>query len=361
MLERFANGAFNKFEESKSLGQDTSTATAKAGWEALTELVSPFTEESIAFAALRDVLPVEAGGRGGETVTGARIYNPQESIGDQIAKGFTHVLGTVLPLAATPFDVRGGEVEVGRFTRSLISATGMNDVLGVSEMDKQKRERQFAGELVRALTGVTESTINADMALKFKGYEFSEARTDASNIFNRIARRPNLMSETELLDAYDRANEARFQAFNRFHQVVEDMRTMGLSDYEIKKTLKGAGVSGINKLMRGQYEPLEISDPVKKEMRRNGTEQLLPRVDILYRQMEQRQREFGEPEPVAAPSQEAPDVTLGQPTQQPAATGQAAPRIILGAPVPAAPSQNSNQVSPILVPNPATQATFGIK
>ena len=360
MLERFVNGAVNKYTEAQELGKDTSVAVGSAGWEALTELVSPFTDESIAFAALRDVLPVPMGGRGGETVTGARIYNPDESLGDQIAKGFTHITGTILPLAATPIDVRGGEIEVGRFTRSLIAATGLDEVTGISPKDRQDRERQFAGEIVRAFTGITENTINPELGVKFKGYEFSDARKNTSNIFNRIARRPNLTSSDEILDAYVSANDARFQVFNKFHQNVEDFRKMGMSDRDIRGILKKAGVSGIDGLMRGRYEPLEISEPVEQEMRRNGTWSLVPRSELRSIQRDQRRREFGEqeepvtePTPTPAPQPESPPtrVILGEPVSP--------SRVTLGQPVSQALSQTSNQVSPILVPNPITRATVG--
>jgi len=365
MLERFVNGAANKFTETRDLGKDPATAVASAGWEALTELVSPFTEESIAFAALRDVLPLEMGGRGGATVTGAQIYNAEEPLGDRIAKGFTHVTGTILPLAATPLDVRGGELEVGRLTRSFIGATGLDEVTGISAKDRMDRERQLVGELARAFTGVTENTINPELGIKYKGYEFSDARKAASNIFNRIARRPNLTSGDQILNAYVTANESRFNVFNEFHQKIEDYRELGLSDREIKSILKKADVGGIDSLMRGRYEPLEISGPVEEEMRRNGTWSLVPRSELRSIQREQRRREFGEPEePVTKPSAPAPAPQLfGEPVSNqpiPSTTTPSAPAPqLFGEPVSQTPSQPRNEVSPILVPDPVTRATVG--
>ena len=333
MLGGFINGAINKFTEAQSLGKDTSVAVAEAGWEALSELVSPFTEESIAFAALRDVLPTDKFGRGGQTVTGSIIYKDRESLGDKIAKGFTHVVGTMLPTSATPFDVRGGEIQVGRFTRSLVSATGLNDVTGISPLDRQKRERQLAGELVRAFTGVTESTMAPEQGIKFKGYEFSQARRSTAGIFNRIARRGNLNSSDEILDAFNKANEAKFRVSNEFYKNIEDFRTIGMSDRAIKKVLKEAGVGGFKDLMRGKYDPFNIAKFVEKEMRRNDTWNLVPKSEIRAIQREQRRRKFGEvEEPVVAPAQAA---------------------------APVAPAQANAPVSPILVPNPVTRATFG--
>jgi hypothetical protein len=307
------------------------------------------------------------GGREGQTVTGARIYNTQEDLGTRVAKSFAHIMDALIP-SVVPVDVRGGEFEASRFARSFMDATGMNELTGVSEKDRQGRERQFSGEITRALTGVTENKINANLALRYKGYEFSDARQDASNIFNRVARRANLTNPQQLIDAYNRANEARYRVFNNFYQVVKDLRTIGLNDAQIRKALKEANVGGADLLIKGRYEPLEIGDPVIDEMRRNGTLELLPRTEIRAIQAEQRQRPFGRVEPEPEPEQPAaPAPMFGVPVEEAAPTApvmQPAPQPQPAAPgtqmfgVPAPQSQSRNEVSPILVPDPVTRATF---
>jgi len=355
MLEKITNGAINKFEEGRMLGKSGAQATVEASFEGLSELFSPFLEESIITGKLRDVLPVVAAGRGGQTVTGARVYNPNEAIGDQLAKSFVHIADALIP-SAVPVNVSGGEFEAGRFGRAFLDATGLNELVGVSPKDRQDRERQLSGEVVRALTGITENEINPKLSLKFKGYEFSEARKNSSNIFNRIARRPNLTNSGELLDAYQRANEARFQSFNKFNQIIKDLRTIGMDERDIRKTLRQAGVSGVSKLLRGKYEPLKISSTVRGEMRRNGTLDLLPRDEIRMIIREQKQREFGRQEAPAEPTTST--IRLGAPIGQTTAPAPTAPTtapasgIRLGAPL----SQTSNSTSAILNPDPTTRA-----
>ena len=348
MLERFVNGAVNKFEEGKALGKPGAQATAEAGFEALTELLSPFLEESIITAKMRDVLPSEQFGRGGRTQTGAKVYNREDSIGDKMAKSFRHVLDAIIP-SAVPVNVSGGEFEAGRFARAFATATGINDIVGISPKDKQLRERQFAGELVRALTGVTENTIDPKLSLTFRGYEFSKGRADAQQIFNTVVNRKNLNSSEEVLDAYIRANEARFRVFNEFHQVAKDMKTLGLSDREIRRALDIENISGVRRLLRGDYEPLELSAAKRKTMRRNGTYQFYPKDEIRAIQKEQKQRQFGEPVP---PTPEV--VPQPAPAPAPAQPQAAAP---VQAPV-AAPTQAVAAIprtSPTLVPNLRTQ------
>ena len=367
MLERILNGAVNQYQLNAELGRDPSQGVALAAFEGLSELMSPFFGESIITAKLRDVLPVEQFGRGGQTVTGARVYNSDAPLGDKLARSFAHISDALIP-SVIPVDVRTGEFEPSRFARSFMDATGLNELTGVSPMDRQRRERQIAGEVMRVVTGITENEINPELALRFKGYEFSDSRTNASNLFNTIASRPNLVNSDEILTAYQRANETRFQIYNQFHQVIEDLRTLGMSDRDIRKTLKGANVGDVPELMRGRYVPLPVADNVRDRMRANGTLNLLPRQEIRQIQREQRQREYGLVEEEVGPrpfTPTAPAPTAPAPTATvPAPTAPTAPTATVPAPTaPTAPplSQPRNQVSPILVPDPATRATFGIQ
>ena len=83
----------------------------------------------------------------------------------------------------------------------IINSLDLNETLGVSEKDRLGRERDLSQELARAFTGITESDSQASQGLKYKGYEFAKARQDAANIFNSIARRPNVTSD-QLKEAY---------------------------------------------------------------------------------------------------------------------------------------------------------------
>jgi hypothetical protein len=307
MLERTLISAMNRAEEGRELGQSAEQIVLGAGMESLNELFAPFTEESIIAGRIRDVLDPEAeafgarqlanlvGGRAGQTITGGRVYNPEDSAGDKVAKSFNHIIDALLP-AVVPVNVSGGEFEAGRFARSLVTSMGLNEELGISAEDRRGIERDITQEIFRAISGVTESDILATDSIKFKGFEFSAGRRDASNIFNRVARRPNVQRD-DLLAAYEDANNARYRVFNRFHQTVEDLRTFGMKDRDIRRILDEANVGGIDALMAGRYEPLVPSDVVLNEMSRLGTIDQYPRAEIRQIVRAQRGREFGEPEP----------------------------------------------------------------
>ena len=328
MLERIAIGAINKYEETKGRGGSTAAAVTWATNQALGEFFRPFTEESIALGALRDVLDPETeilglrqvgqlvGGRGGETITGAKVYNQEDSLGTKASKSLTHVFGTMIP-GGVPVDVRSGEFEPSRLARSMIAKISPEGLAGMSPKDRQGLERELTQELARAITGVAENSADTPLGLKYRGYEFSGRRTNASNILNTVARRGNVTS-SDLISAYQAANEARFRAFNDFYQVVEDMKTIGFNNNQIRKKLKEANVGGADMLVRGRYEPLELGENVEKEMRRNGTisEWRDAKRKLRSYYIDQRFRDFT----VVEPEQETPPSELGPVSQAPAQT-----------------------------------------
>ena len=198
----------NKYETSQLKGKNTAVSVMNAFNESMSEIIKPFTEESIALGKLRDVLDPESevialrklgqivSGRAGRTMTGAKVYNEEDSVGDKIAKSFKHMIEGFVP-SAVPINVKGGEVVPSRFARGVFGGH-----LGIDSKDRQGRIRTLQEELFRGITGITPNTVDSEMGLKYKGYEFSKARQQAANIFNSVARRENVTS-VELIEAYE--------------------------------------------------------------------------------------------------------------------------------------------------------------
>ena len=295
MLERVFVSAINKAEEGRLMGRSPEQIAFQAFSESFSELMAPFTEESIVTAALRDVLDPNAqtpvlsqlgqlvGGRGGRTITGAQVYNPQDSAGDKAARSFAHVVGNILP-SIVPVDVRGGELEPSRFARGFVNSLGLNEALGIEDEDRRGRERRLSAELARTFSGITESESQASEGVVYRAFEFTRGVRESSGIFNSVARRENATAE-QLMDAYVRADEARYRVFRQFRQVVEDLQTIGMSDREIRRILSQNNIGGVGAIMRNRYDPLSVSGEIRSVMRRNGTFSELPRREIqAYRQ-----------------------------------------------------------------------------
>ena len=295
LLERSIQTVLNEVETGRQMDRDTGEVVLRAGYNAMRESFNSFLAPSIMTNKMADVAPRAMLGREGRTETGSRVYNPQDSVGDKMAKSFAHVIDGIMP-SALPVQVRGGEFEAGRFARGLTTAVGINEALGIAPEDRRGRDYQLGTELIRAFMGVTELTADPEQNLGYKGFEFSRARTDASNIFNRAANASNATSES-LLEAYIDADDARYRVYDRFHQTVEDFRTMGMSDSEIRKVLKKNKVGDINSIMRGRYQPLKPSRQTLKNMREVGSYDVYPRQEIRKIQRERRNMEFSQPEP----------------------------------------------------------------
>lgn len=329
MLERTAIAAINSFQRGELEGKSTTRLVSDSAFASLGEMISPFTEESMALAAFRDVLDPEAEnplmrtlgqvGRGGKTITGAKIYNPEDNVGDKLAKSFNHIADTLLP-SIVPLDESGGRLEPSRFARGFINDLNLNETLGIKEEDRMGRVRDLSQELARAFTGITESDSQASQGLKYKGYEFAKSRQDASNIFNSLARRPNVTKE-QLLEAYKDANDARFRAYNRFYNTMKDVESLGLDDSEIMRILKEANVSGVDSLSVGLYEPFEVSKSVLENMAINGTLDEVPWneiTDLMTQSMDK--SFFRDEEPTVEKENQEPQFEIidpGAPSQEP--------------------------------------------
>ena len=187
------------------------------------------------------------------------------------------------------------------------------------------RERELTGELARAFTGITEQPVET-RGLKFKGYEFSSARRSANNIFTTVSNRGNATPE-DFVNAYRTANEALFRVQSEFHNIVQDMRTMKMSDSQIRKVLKQANLGSkvANQMLRGKFSPMDISSTVRKNVRAN--ELKFPRQEIMKMRRELRNLPLGT---AAPPEREPITVDLGPVTpvqSQPVAAGTVPPSV----------------------------------
>jgi hypothetical protein len=291
LIPRMVEAALMEFGEGDLVGRDLDQIVWRAGSASLYELFAPFTDESIIAEKLRDVLDPEtqvpgirqlaqfAGGRGGLTQTGARIYRDVDTPETKLARSLTHILDALLP-TVIPLRGSGGDLEPSRFARGFINSLGLNETMGINEQDRLGLERQLSTELARALTGVAVLDPQAQTALRYRGWEFGRNRADASSIFGGAALRPNATSET-LLDAYRRANEARFRQYRDMYLVVQDARRIGLSTAEIARTLREANVPDVNELLAGVYVPLNVSTSVRQNLNRNGNLDRLPMDEIV--------------------------------------------------------------------------------
>ena len=216
----------------------------------LMEMLAPFLSEQLGLEALLDVQPggILFGGRGGETAEGVRIYSESDDIGDKIQKSFMHLLNAVEP----------GLVSTGQ--KMLKGATG--------DLSKSGQPIDLKDEILALFSGVRIINIDILKSMEYKTGEFNRlmrAVDDTESIYSPEgfeSRGPDVV-----LKEYNQMQLEAYRIQKDFYQMIQDARTIGVSDFEIKKKLREQklGSKRINNLMRGVFTPVNFSDALFKK------------------------------------------------------------------------------------------------
>ena len=147
------------------------------------------------------------------------------------------------------------------------------------------REYTAAGEIFRAFTGLQTQVIDREKILQFTGQEFKGERSSAATLFSDALRLEN-PTDSQMLEAYIRADDARLRAFRKMKLAYDDFKKMGLRDFEIRKILKqkaGLGNKEISSLQRDRYSPYKIDKKKRIEARRKGIKIPMNTINRVYR------------------------------------------------------------------------------
>ena len=101
------------------------------------------------------------------------------------------------------------------------------------------------GELFRMMTGLGTTTIDRERLLDFRAQEFKEARSKAASIFNAVTRLEK-PTESQVIEAYRRADDARLTAFREMQLNISDLKKLGMREGKIKHFKKHLGVKERN-------------------------------------------------------------------------------------------------------------------
>jgi hypothetical protein len=269
VLSRFANRALTEADAAMAEGKDLDQWIVDVGIGTLGEAFAPFLDEAMLTDALLDISY-----RGGRTSTGAQVYNPEDNGATKLFKMSGHVASTMIPNVLAVADISGGKIEASRAVRGLVG-----DGLGIdaiSSQDKMGRQRTWKQELARLSTGVSEQEFDPKQGLRFAAYGFQRGQTDAKRMFNSLTDDFGV-TPAQLLKGYQDANEAKYRNDRGYYRMIQDLRTMGISDSEIRRTLKENNIGGIKGIMRGEFEPFKITPDTYKKLLRVDALDSLPR------------------------------------------------------------------------------------
>jgi hypothetical protein len=317
-----ARAILNAVSKGQDMGSDTSKIATDAVMGAMKNMFAPFGAESILTERI-----VDATFRGGVTRSGSKVYRDEvDSPGDKVLKSFAHISNAFVPgVAKLAFEIKGQKketqapgFEMGRLVRAFADNT----------VDPSGNERHIAQEVFRALTGITETEVKPDNILMFRGFEYGRQVQTASQIFNSAVSTRGALDPENAVQTYIDANEARFRVMNEMYRTIKNMENMGISRYEIRRSLKKNGVPNARELMKGKFVPFEPSSDIKKRVRQNGNRLPMSEINAIRRTL--RQRKLGEAPAPETQEQEPTTMDLGPVTpvqSQPVAAGTVPPSV----------------------------------
>ena len=268
MLIRPYETVLNSLDKSNKLQEGGFEKGYNAFMAALGEFFEPFVGESIAFSAIRDVMPEAAFGRGGETLSGAKVYRDVETKMKKVERSIVHLYKQLAPTNIDPFRIPVGadfsEIEFSRFPRSILS---QRPEFGVSEREPSTgRTYAPSGEIFRLLTGLSTQEIDPSRVAKFKANEFKAKRSEAATLFNDVVNR-DFAGEQDYVNGYLSANKARLDAFREFAVQMRALQNLGMGRRELRQILRKErlGKKELRALERGEFLPYSPAETKLEE------------------------------------------------------------------------------------------------
>jgi hypothetical protein len=209
------------------------------------EMLRPFLSEQLGLEALLDVQPggILLGGRNGRTAEGVRIYSESDDVGDKLQKSFMHLMNAIEP--------------------GLVSTAQKFEKGATDDVTRGGQPVNLKDELTALLSGVRIINIDILKSMEYKTGEFNRlmrAVDDTEKIYspeNYNSRGPEV-----ILREYNQMQLEGYKIQQDFYKMIVDAKTIGLSNFDIKRKLKeqGLGSKMINNLMNGTFTPINYSD-----------------------------------------------------------------------------------------------------
>jgi hypothetical protein len=278
MLSRPLHTMFRSLREGSRLDKGGVENTRNAMFETLGEFFEPFFGVSMIYESFVDVLPKGSGiGRGGETVSGAKVYKEVDTVGKQLEKSIIHILDTLRPNMIPLRVPVGSDLGLSDFTFTPVKSPEVSRFIRGTFMDPESVEpttgRQYTagGEIFRAFTGLNTQIIDREKVMGFKSQEFKSKRSGAATLFNDVLFLENPSKDT-FLEGYVRADNARLKAFRELKLAVDDLQKLGLDDSDIRRIMrdKGVGRQEISSILNDTYRSFRPAKEKRKDAIKKG-------------------------------------------------------------------------------------------
>jgi len=203
------------------------------------ELAAPFITESIWTEALADLYI-----RGGETRDGFRVYNENDSKGNQVYNSLAHLIKAQAPL------------NYQQLKRLKMSIKPEDDV---GRFSKGGKEYEFGNELA-GIIGARAVEIDPANSIKYKVADYARGTRNSKALFTRTMLKGGPVTPEEIFDAYINANRALYKVQKTMSSDIEAAQTLGLGEQELyTEVAERIGGPNFSYLSESLFRPMKIS------------------------------------------------------------------------------------------------------
>ena len=209
-------------------------------FESTKELGAPFITESIWTEALADLYM-----RGGETRDGFRVYNEEDSLGNQVYNSLAHLIKAQAPL------------NYQQLKRIGLSLKPDDDP---ERFSKGGKEYEFGNELA-GIIGARAVEIDPANSIKYKVADYARGTRNSKALFTRTMLKGGPVTPEEIFDAYINANRALYKVQKTMSNDIKAAQILGLGEEQLyTEVAERIGAPNFSYLSEGLFRPMKISD-----------------------------------------------------------------------------------------------------
>ena len=231
-LIRPFNAIFAQIAEGKDSKESLTKALGEGLIQGTSDLLQPFTSESIFTEALVDSTLRRGIGKGGK-----RVWSEEDDPFVKVLKSISHVAETFTP---------GSISQLKRLSKA---AKGESDEYGKS-FDLQDE--------LPGLIGFRSIQSDPENGLKYKVTQFGSRLDKDRNLFSSQLLKGGRVEPKDIVNNYEYSEARRFQTMKDMYEDIRAARTLGVSDSVIRNKLKarkGMDKDVIDNVIKGKYLP----------------------------------------------------------------------------------------------------------
>jgi len=211
------------------------------------EMLDPFTSETIAAQAAGNIWK-------NRDQYGNKLWNEQANTEDKVAAAVSHAAKALTPATIERAWNKWRPAYQGK------------------HLPKSARVPVLGDELLAEVTGFRIRTMDYEDAMLHSSFNAASSISESNRIFNQTAGRGGVVTDAEMLDAYEKANEARFRSFQQMSKKVRAAQLGGVKRGKVLAAMKTGKMSAsdISYILNEKFRPMSPSPQIIKKARDKG-------------------------------------------------------------------------------------------